>query len=374
MDPTTRDVLAECDRLGFALAGIARAQPTMWRRELEAWLAAGKHGDMAFLAKDLDLRLDPRQLTVAIRPSDSRRRAPDTANTLPVRSFIIVADVYASRAPSPPTPASTFPAGRIARYAQGRDYHAVLRRRLHALADRLRLAHPHEGFMAFVDTTPLLERELALLAGLGWIGKHTLLIHPRLGSYLLLAGLGTSLDLTPHASPEPDHCGSCTRCIDACPTHALTSYALDARRCISYLTIEHRGPIDPAFHEPMGDWLFGCDICQDVCPHNAAKPNAPPPPPPNPDLAPSPSRATLPLLDVLSWNEVSRRRAFQRSAMKRVALPLLKRNAVIALANAHRRSPNPAWRRRLEDLAWDAREAPLVRATARAALARLDAP
>src|SRR5262249_20142541 len=143
--------------------------------------------------------------------------------------------------------------------------------------DSLRERFPAEQFRAFVDTAPVMEREHAARAGLGWIGKHTLIIHPRLGSYMLLGGVLTTMDIPAPAAQRrvTDHCGTCTRCIDACPTAAITPYSVDATRCISYLTIEHRGEIDPALHEGIGDWLFGCDVCQEVCPHNGGRDQTP---------------------------------------------------------------------------------------------------
>jgi epoxyqueuosine reductase len=232
------------------------------------------------------------------------------------------------------------PSGAVARYARGEDYHSLIRRRLHTLADALRTDYPDHQFRTFVDTAPVLEREHALRAGLGWIGRHTLLIHPVLGSWLLLGGIATTLRLLP--DPEhgriTDHCGTCTRCIDACPTGAIGDYTVDATRCISYLTIEHRGPIDPAYHIAIGDRVFGCDVCQEVCPHNAPHPAGSA----NPDRvhpAYMERRQAFDLLEVLGWTENDRREAFTTSAMKRVDLESFKRNAAIAAANAPDRSP-----------------------------------
>jgi len=254
--------------------------------------------------------------------------------------------------------------GRIARYAQVDDYHKVMKKRLFALADLLRELEPGHEYRVCVDTAPLLEREFAARAGLGWVGKNTLLLHPRLGSHLLLGEIVTTLALPP-GEPEPDHCGTCTRCIDACPTACITPYAVDASRCISYTTIEHREAIDPAMHEPTGEWLYGCDVCQEVCPFNA------------PDRPPTEARppqvyrerpAALPLLEVLGWSDADRRAAFTRSAMKRAKLDQMKRNAAIAAGNALRRRDDAALRRRLETIASDEAESPLVRDAAAAAL------
>ncbi len=366
-------VLHACTHhLGFAAAGLCDAAPISFGPQLRNWLAQGRHGDMAYLADQLDARLDP-------------------ARELPgVASIIMVADRYAARTSAPtsasasaPTSAPTPPTalqGRLARYAQGRDYHQVIKRRLHRLADALRETFPDQHFRSFVDTAPVLEREHAARAGLGWIGKHTLLIHPRGGSYTLLGGVLTTLPLPtpPDHAPTPDACGSCTRCIDACPTHAITPYSVDARRCISYLTIEHQGLIDPALQPAMGNWLAGCDICQDVCPHNSPRPsNDPQHAHVNPDYAPI--HQPFNLLEVLGWSADDRTRTLGRSALKRATLGMLKRNAIIALGNALAQAPNASAPTadaasilaRLQHANTDPHEDPLVRATAQQVLARV---
>ncbi|MDX2114623.1 MAG: tRNA epoxyqueuosine(34) reductase QueG [Planctomycetota bacterium] len=343
-----RSILAHCRELGFALAGVTRAAPSARLDELRQWLAAGKHGSMEWLARDPEMRADPARVLEG------------------VRSIIMVADVYALGPPDPDhTPA---PAGRIARYARGRDYHDVIKRRLHALSDALRAHHPADSFRAFVDTAPVAEREHALRAGLGWIGKHTLLINPTLGSWTLLGGVLTTLDLhpPPEQAAHADHCGTCTRCIDACPTSAITPYSVDARACISYLTIEHRGHIPDDLHQPIGDNVFGCDICQDVCPHN--RPRSFPLAPLN-DYAPT--RAALPLLDILNWTDESRRAALAGSAARRANLQMWRRNALIAAGNALATAPDAALLERVRAAAVDPSETDLIRGTAQAVLARL---
>ena len=201
------------------------------------------------------------------------------------------------------------------------------------MCDALAAEHPGESFRAFVDTAPVMERELALRAGLGWIGKHTLLIHPRVGSYLLLGGVMTTLEISDAAAKvEPDHCGTCTRCIDACPTGAITPYSVDARRCISYLTIERRGEIDESLQAKVGEWIFGCDVCQEVCPHNSVRPA-------RSDVGVAhesyaPTREMLDAIEVLSWTEEDRRRELAGTAMTRAKLEMLKRNALIVVGNA----------------------------------------
>lgn len=325
------DILTRCRELGFALAGVCDARAGDFQQEYRDWISRAEHGSMAYLERNIDMRLDP----TIMMPG--------------ARSIIMVADQYAERndrstkengGTGVPPVRYEPPAGRIARYAQGRDYHVVMKKRLHALCDALRAEHPDHQFRAFVDTAPVLEREHGARAGLGWIGKHTLLIHPRLGSWLLLGGVLTTLDIDASSTePVPDHCGGCTRCIDACPTDAISPYSVNASRCISYLTIERREPIDPAFHEAIGDWIFGCDICQEVCPHNSARP-------PSVDtgeahVAYEPRRTAFDLLEVLGWTEEDRRSAFQSSALKRATLDMFKRNAAIALKN-QRAAANPS--------------------------------
>ena len=237
----------------------------------------------------------------------------------------------------------------------------------------MRAEHPRAAFRAFTDTAPVLERELAQRAGIGWIAKHTLVIDPQLGSYLLLGGVLTTLRLEPARTPVTDHCGTCTRCIDACPTDAITPYSVDASRCISYLTIERREPIDEAFHEAIGPWLFGCDICQEVCPHNDPRPRRPSAAM-NEAYRPIEERGrpreSFDLLEVLAWTEDDRRRAFKSSALKRATLDMMKRNATIVAANRLSERDDPGLRARLEQVAIDDAEPPMVRNAARCALDR----
>lgn len=327
-------VIARCRDLGFADAGIAPALPidTDHADAYRGWIAEGKHGEMSYLAANLDKRLDPRELMPG------------------ALSIIMVADQYHTRdhagsvvhAPSPPldegrhapAPPQRTRLGAIARYARGDDYHDAMKDRLHAMCDALRAEHPSHDFRAFVDTAPVQEREHAVRAGLGWVGKNTLLIHPRRGSWLFLGGVLTTLEIHP---PPPqrrhdDHCGTCTRCIDACPTGAITPYSVDARRCVSYLTIERRSPIDPALAPRIGDWLYGCDVCQEVCPHNSPRDDGV-------DVgaagtAYAPRFESLDPVGILSWTPEERARMLKGSAMKRATLEMLKRNAGIVLRNA----------------------------------------
>jgi epoxyqueuosine reductase len=386
----THEVLERARARGFAAVGVAPALPSAQGDAVLRWLAQGAHGSMAFLERDIALRLDPR------------------GHLSGTRAFLMVADAYASRDAANSTrdadereaqPSGGIAPGRvgkIARYARGRDYHATMKKRLHALADELRAAYPGCDFRSFVDTAPVLEREVAMLAGLGWQAKNTMLIHPRLGSYLVLGGFATTLPLevTPDESRVSDACGTCTRCIDACPTGAITPYRVDASRCVSYLTIERELPIDPVLHEGVGSWIYGCDVCQEVCPHNSPRSyegvrgaggsaaagsgrgltGAM-------GAAYSSTRASFDLLDVMRWDEGARRRAFVNSAMKRAPLAVMRRNAIIAAANAvlARRDGEPAHdeatrvllREAIARIAADPQEAEMVRATAAESLARI---
>jgi epoxyqueuosine reductase len=352
----TKEVLARCRELGFALAGVAPAQPSRWREEVLAWLAAGRHGEMKYLAEDLELRFEPGGVLTG------------------AKAFIMVADVYANRGQElGQVQGEAGPGkGRIARYAQGRNYHDVMKKRLHGLSDELRARYPGSKFRTFVDTVPVLERELAILAGLGWQAKNTMVINPRLGSYLLLGGVATTLELEPPPDQPRvgDHCGTCTRCIDACPTQAITPYSVDGSRCISYLTIEHRQLIDPSLHGPMGDWIYGCDICQEVCPHNSPRLEA------SGEAHPAyaPQHDSFDLLEVLGWDAAARQTAFRSSAMKRATLAMMKRNALIALGNLLARRTDARVSEalaRISQIAEDQSEPDLVRTTARQVSAQM---
>lgn len=317
-----------CRDQGFALAGVARVAPTQREHELRQWVAVGAHGSMDWFREQLEDRMDLRRVL---------REA---------RSVLMVADQYAVRGeaeqPLPPGHA------KIARYARGRDYHRLMKKRLHAMADLLRERYPGNKFRSFVDTAPVLEREQALRCGLGWVAKNTMIIHPRLGSYFLLGGFATSLELDPPDPQVPslidDACGTCTRCIEACPTGAITPYAVDASRCVSYLTIERKVTIPPEFHAAIGDWIYGCDICQEVCPHNSPRAWTPES---SEIIRPEyrSERAGLDLSEVMAWDDEARRTAFRQSPMKRADLMQMVRNAVIAAGNSIIRGDLPAEQR-----------------------------
>lgn len=361
-------VRALAGQFRFALFGVAAALPTIRGDFFRLWLEGGRNGEMAYLSAHLEQRLDPRVLLEG------------------ARSIICVADRHATTMAPCDTPDATpdtgQSTGRIARYAWGDDYHLVLKKRLFGVADALRQKYPRHQFKVAVDTAPILEREHAGRAGLGWIGKHTLLIHPQIGSYMLLGQIVTTLPIETssaagHPAPtrlQTDHCGTCTRCIDACPTDCIRPYQLDASRCISYLTIEHRSLIDPELHGQMGDWIAGCDVCQEVCPFNGQEPEE------NqksaddavhPHYTPRPPAPALGFLEVLDWSAEDRSRAFVRSALKRIKLDMLKRNVLIAAGNHLRYCEDPELRRKIESLAGDEGQPTLVRETARAVLRRL---
>lgn len=218
--------------------------------------------------------------------------------------------------------------GRIARYALGDDYHELIKRRLHQLADWIREREPNAITRAAVDTAPVMEKELSARAGIGWLGKNTCVINPRIGSWILLGEILTTIPL-PFDEPAIDRCGSCTRCIDACPTQAITApYQLDARKCISYLTIENRGEIESELQPLVGDWLFGCDICQEVCPFNRHPPDTE-----EPALQSRFPDGRLNTSEIVVWTEDIYRDRLRGSAMKRVKLPVLQRNARIVAVN-----------------------------------------
>jgi len=295
-------------RCGFELAGVAPVGPSPDYPYYTSWIGRGLAGAMRYLTGHrADARSDPRNLL---------RTA---------RSVVCVAKLY-----NTPQPYSTeFTAedcAWISRYAWGDDYHDVLRRGLEQLAS---LLGPDHDYRVCVDTAPLLERSWARAAGLGWIGKNTCLINQQIGSWLFLGELLTSLEIeiAPGAGPPPDRCGTCTRCIDACPTQALTPYELDATRCISYFTIELRGPIPDEFHSATGAHIFGCDICQDVCPWNRTAPVTA-------DLAFAPRHFAPPLERLAALTEEQFRETFRGTPVTRARYAGFQRNVAIAMANA----------------------------------------
>lgn len=233
--------------LGFSACGVTDLAPSRYREELDRWLARGYGGTMRYLHRQAAKRKEPSRIV----PGASRA--------------VVVLDNYA---PSPEPPGPDTPQVRVAKYARGADYHHVTQERLEQLAAWLR-AEGAAIARAYVDAGPVPERELAQRAGLGWVGKNTMLLRPGVGSLFFIGSVLTDLELTIDQPFETDHCGSCTRCLEACPTGALIApRSLDATRCISYLTIEQKGPIPDAVVPLLDGWAFGCDICNDVCPWN----------------------------------------------------------------------------------------------------------
>jgi len=310
--------------MGFERCGIAPARPIERIADVRRWLDRGRAGSMDYMHRYVEQRTDP----TALLPG--------------ARSVFVVALVYHHPVSSEmggsenDQDSDGDATGRVAMYAWGRDYHKIVKKKLFQVVDRLRQAvdEPFESKVC-VDTAPIIEREFAAAAGVGWIGKNTLVMDAALGSYFFLGVVVTTLDLEPD-EPQTDHCGTCTACLDACPTTAFpAAYEMDASRCISYLTIEHRGDIDISLQEKMDDWVFGCDVCQEVCPHNRRAPRTT-----EPAFAVREPGSRLALADLISWTEGDYRKRLQGSAMKRATLPMLQRNARIAGNNARLEGPN----------------------------------
>jgi epoxyqueuosine reductase len=302
----------QAKQLGFDLVGIAPAAPSAYREYLRQWLDDGQHGTMKWLQGRFDER------------TDVTKYMPGA------KSVICVAmNYFAPLDELPEQDRSNH--GRIARYALGEDYHELIKNKLYQIADWIRQVRPTAETRCGVDTAPIMEKELAARAGIGWLGKNCCIINPQIGSWLLLGEILTHLDL-PHDDPTTDRCGTCRRCIDACPTGAITApYQLDARKCISYLTIEHREEIDSTLQPKIGEWLFGCDICQDVCPWNSRAPFTS-----EPGFQPRFDTATLDLDEVERWQPEQYAARLKGSAMKRVKLPILQRNAWLVKENLTR--------------------------------------
>ncbi|WP_373060711.1 tRNA epoxyqueuosine(34) reductase QueG [Gemmatimonas sp.] len=308
-----RRIKAQAFGLGFDLVGITTLGPPATRARFDAWLEAGYAGEMGYLAGDgAELRRDSR------RPHAGATHA------------IVLATQYGGHEPSGP----------VARYARGDDYHDFLRERTRALHHWLESALGRSiNARPYVDSGPVLERDLAQRAGLGWFGKNTMLINPTIGSFFFLSSLFVEVDadvvLAVDDPFEADRCGSCTRCLDACPTQAFVGpRVLDATKCISYLTIELRGAIDEALREPMGGMIYGCDVCQEVCPWNVKFAQELP--------AGSPFAARAIFVDkdartlareILAMDQAEYAAAFKGSAMKRAKLWMLQRNACVVLGN-----------------------------------------
>lgn len=327
-------IKAQAMGLGFDLAGVAALGPAETAGAFEDWLARGYAGEMSYLPRGAEKRRDT--------------RLPFPGAT----SAIVVALNYGGKSPSGP----------IARYARGDDYHDVMWKKLDSLHHWIEehLSHSVRG-KSYVDTGPILERDLARKAGLGWFGKNTNLINPGIGSFFFIGSLLVDLELEPDSPFEADRCGTCTRCLDACPTQALVEpQVLDATRCISYLTIESRGAVPEELRDSLGTLVYGCDICQDVCPWNVSFAR---------DLT-EPALAARPGMESPQLNELMRmpperwREFSHGSAIKRAKRSGFLRNVAVALGNSGSPEATPALNEALSD------EEPLVREHAAWALGR----
>jgi len=298
--------------LGFAQLGISDLDLGENPAHLQRWLAAGHHGSMDYMASHGNKRSQPEALI------------PGTCRVLSVRMDYWQDNTRPLQILNSPNKAY------ISRYTLGRDYHKLLRKRLATLAKRIEDAAGGGKYRAFVDSAPVLERALAERAGLGWIAKNTMLINEKAGSWFFLGEIYTDLPLTPDTPQLTKHCGSCTSCLDICPTNAFVGpYELDARKCISYLTIEHKGSIDPALRPLMGNRIFGCDDCQLVCPWNKFSRVTD-----EPDFQPRHNLDDSELVDLFNWDEATYLKRTEGSALRRIGHERWLRNIAIALGNA----------------------------------------
>ena len=336
----TAELKAQAAALGFVLSGVtAAAQPARYGRLLE-WLDAGMAGQMHYIEQRREAYASPNSIL-------------DGCTTL-----LMLGYPYRSEEPAEIEPGS----GRVARYAWGEpDYHDHIFDQLKALQRWVLSEQPAARVRGVVDTAPLLEREFAEAAGLGWVGKNTLLLNRQWGSYFFLAALLTDLPLALDPPWEKGHCGTCRACLDACPTQAFPApYVLDARHCISYLTIEHRDTIDSDVAALMGDWMFGCDICQEVCPWNrrAAKAEQAIP-------IQLPSLAPADLLEILQLDDTRFREIYRHTPLWRAKRRGVVRNACLVLGNQRLAAAKPALQNLLDD------QEPLIRHAAQWALEQL---
>lgn len=298
--------------LGFADTGITHADTGPHAERLQQWLAAGYHGDMAYMADHGDKRYTPESLV------------PGTLRVISVRLDYL-------HAPDNPKQALTNrETAYITRYALGRDYHKLMRKRLATLAQKIDEAVSGYDYRAFVDSAPVLERGLAQRAGLGWIGKNNMLIHPKAGSYFFLGEIFTSAPLPVDKPFDTQHCGSCSACLEVCPTDAFVgAHLLDARRCISYLTIELKGPIPEELRTKMGNRVFGCDDCQLVCPWNKFSKATN-----EDDFKPRHKLDNTELAELFLWTEQEFLKLTEGSAIRRTGYENWLRNIAVGLGNA----------------------------------------
>ena len=326
---------------GFTRAGVAALRPSEQGHHFRKWLERGDYAGMEWITKRVELREDPRRILPG------------------ALSVLCVALQYHPLNGEPEAEGDLWP--RVARYARGRDYHDIMGKALKALARRIRETYPDIECRPYVDTGPLLERELASWAGLGAQGKNTNLLSKGWGSYFLLGELLHTAELEPD-DPVADLCGRCTRCLDHCPTDAIPEpYRVDANRCISYWTIEHRGAFPEPVREMLGEWVFGCDIFQEVCPWNYKAASGD-----HERLKMPPERRELDLAGLLSLDREEYTRRFIKSPMKRAKLEGLKRNAAVAMGNRRDAAYVPALQKALSE-----DEEPVVRRHAAWALGRI---
>jgi len=313
-DPTAlkREIRAWGEALGFQQVGVAGIDLADAERQLDEWLAQGMHGEMEWMARHGRKRTRPEQLVPGTRSVIVLRMDYLPARATPVETLLEQPDRAC-----------------ISRYAVGRDYHKVLRGRLKALARRIETRIGPFGYRVFTDSAPVMEKPLAARAGLGWIGKHTNLLNRHAGSWFFLGEIYTDLDLPPD-TPVNDHCGSCRRCIDICPTQAITApYQLDARRCISYLTIELKGAIPEEFRAAIGNRVYGCDDCQMVCPWNRYARHSG-----EDDFQPRRDLDAGSLVELFGWDEATFLQRTEGTAIRRIGHERWLRNLAVGLGNA----------------------------------------
>jgi epoxyqueuosine reductase len=298
---------------GFSAVGIADTALEREAEGFQAWLAADHHGTMEYMARHGEKRWRPDELQ------------PGT------QSVICVAlDYWPAHANNATETLHNTDAAYVSRYAMGRDYHKVLRSKLHAFGEAIHSKIAPHTFRVFTDSAPVLEIPLAVKAGLGWRGKHTLLLNRERGSYFFLGEIYTSLDLSANDAPHVNHCGTCNACIEVCPTQAITApHRLDARKCISYLTIEHHGAIPVEFRKAIGNRIYGCDDCQLVCPWNKFAQTTT-----VPDFEPRNGLDRATLVELFAWSENEFNERLQGSAIRRIGYERWLRNIAIALGNA----------------------------------------
>ena len=299
--------------LGFQQVGITGIDLKEDERHLLGWLKQGMHGEMAYMERHGNKRSRPEQLR------------PGTLRVISARMDYLPPDAKAI-----PSVLADGKLAFISRYALGRDYHKVMRARLKKLARHVEAAVGPCGYRVFTDSAPVLEKALARNAGLGWIGKHSNLLHPQAGSWFFLGEIYTDLPLPVDRAFTEEHCGSCSACIDVCPTRAIVApYRVDARRCISYLTIEHRGVIPEEFRKAMGNRVYGCDDCQAVCPWNRFAQYTS-----EPDYRPRHRLDEIGLTECFLWSETAFKEKTEGSAIRRIGYKSWLRNVAVALGNA----------------------------------------